>query len=312
MAILGLLTITIVTVLLIKGLLLKNERTRSSLGTKYKIDKSGSPKEATNQSPQRRDSIVPFAPFHFGESAEHYEFSEQGKRATDIFTGAFISLNPKVSIPMAQNLLQLAKDHHLKAMVTASDSDPCAYWDGKQFDTAKLTHDVSRFLPSILKYEDVVIGILLLNEPFSPDSQECSAVPPIELYNAAKVLRVKLSENGLRSDFPLGFGAPPDYFKGVPNDDTINLSTAQYTSKESVSVANFVTEEEAVAASIGHFLYMTVNANTQGTQTDENLVEICESINPSITIMIGYWRWDRDGGNTLSDFEKVTQACNLR
>jgi len=134
------------------------------------------------------------------------------------------------------------------------------------------------------------------------------------LKEAAKEIKAKFITYHLPNDFRLGFGSPPFYYKTIPNDGTINLSTTSYIPRRG-PIADFLANQEADARSVGHQLYFYVNGNQSGTNVDNDLLYLCEHADPQVTIMIGYWKWDQNGGNQqvpLTDFIPVAKACSVR
>jgi hypothetical protein len=253
---------------------------------------------------------IPFGPFHFGERATDYTYVRDGAIAGEIFTGGFIGLKPSMTTTTAQSLLAAAKSNGKKVIVTAANSDPCYYWDGVTFNQSQTVADVVKFLPLIAEYQDVVVGILLFNEPHNPD-RGCAPVPARVLYDAARAIRAEFSRYGLSPGFPLGYGSHPAYFETVAADGTINLSNTQYAPQKG-TVQSFVSSQEATAASVGHKLYFTVNAEKDGTNVTADLDYVCKNIDPSITIMVGYWTWTSTGGNQavpLLDLSVVRDSC---
>ncbi|OGM14274.1 hypothetical protein A3A76_00270 [Candidatus Woesebacteria bacterium RIFCSPLOWO2_01_FULL_39_23] len=250
---------------------------------------------------------VPFAPFHFGESAGDYNVMRNGVRAGDLFTGAFMSIGSNSAITTVESLFAAAKAEGSKVIASPSVSDPCYYWDGATFNQSQFVTDIKRILPSIVKYKDTVIGIMVLNEPHDPT--RCVKIPASTLYNVAKAVRAEFVPNGLASNFPFGYGVHPSYFLTVANDGTINFANAQYTPKKG-TVQSFVTSQQADATTTGMKLYFTVNA-TQDLNLASDLKYMCDNLDKSRVLMVGYWTW----GNTAVDFSTLLAArdsCKAR
>lgn len=152
----------------------------------------------------------------------------------------------------------------------------------------------------------------MLNEPHDPTS--CTPIPAAKLYDAAKAVRALFVTNGLPSNFPMGFGAPASYFSGVANDGTVNFSNTQYTSKKG-TISSWVSDQVAEAKSTGQYLYMTVNAAKDTSNLANNLTYICSNADKTWVKMVGYWTWNRTGGNQtvpLSALGSVRDACKNR
>ena len=256
---------------------------------------------------------IPFGPFHFGERASDYDYVKDSVKAGDIFTGGFISLDPRNTVPEVESILTTARNQGKKVIVNLAKSDPCYYWNSSTFNQTQFLSDVGVFVPTLSKYKDVVIGILLLNEPHNPD-RGCTPVPPLELYNVAKLIRTTLLANVFSPSFLLGFGSHPAYFNSVPVDGTINFSNTQYAPQKG-TIQEFLTSQETAASSVRQRLYFTVNALSDGINLDDDLLYICQNIHRGRVAMVGYWTWNTTGGNQtipLSDLAKVKDACNGR
>lgn len=255
---------------------------------------------------------LPVGPFHFGDRVTDYDYVKDGVVAGTVFTGGFLSVDLRTTTEAADGLLKAAREHGNKIIMNVAYPDPCSYWDGAVLNQTQMVSDVNKFLPTIASYQDIVLGIMLLNEPHDPT--RCTAVPASSLYGAAAAIRAEFGKYGIPADFPLGFGAPPEYFSGVAGDGVINLVNAQYAPKKG-TISSYVSGQQATAASLGIKLYLTVNAVQDGTNTAADMKYMCDNVDKNRVLMVGYWSWNQEGGNQtqpLNDFVAVKEACEAR
>ncbi len=227
------------------------------------------PYVSKSESASAPEGGIPYGPIRFGMDSNDYDHPK-----AVAFNGASIHLGE--ASPAQEEILQAARDHALRIVVSLADTNPCTYWDGSNFDHDSFVGDVLNHVETVAGYyPDTVIGVLLLNEPHDPLPECEPEIPPIYLYNAAKDIRAAFAEEGA-GDIPLGFWARPLYIeRGLSDsqarDGTITLSFLQWRSgKDPFDL--WAAEHKAAAARMsedGFRHWIVYSVNCEGTSDQE-------------------------------------------